>query len=62
LTDDDSQSGTVDFEEFLELVHRVVSGLSDGNSGFGKAYTRTARRTALRNRLSLELQVRYQLL
>ena len=52
----------MDFEEFLELVHRVVAGLTDGNIGFGKAYTRTARRTELRNRLELELQVRYQLL
>eukprot|EP00055_Hartaetosiga_balthica_P015232 m.88673 g.88673 ORF g.88673 m.88673 type:complete len:86 (-) comp8813_c2_seq4:1366-1623(-) len=58
---DIDNSATIDFEEFLALVHKVRTGEVDSNYGFGKAYKRTARSTMARQHIGIPILVKYQL-
>lgn len=59
--DQDGSDG-VDFEEFLELVHSVVTGNADAQCGFGKVYIETATNTAACNDLEVQQQLKFGLI
>jgi len=59
---DQDMSDGVDFEEFLELVHSVVTGNADAQCGFGKVYIETATNTAACNDLDVTEQLKFGLL
>lgn len=54
--DTDSSNG-VDFEEFLELVHKVLTGQAEASSGFGKLYMETLAKSSACNKLSVAEQL-----
>jgi hypothetical protein len=62
LTVDGDGSDGVDFEEFLELVHDVITGNADAQCGFGKVYIETATNTAACNDLAIKEQLKFDLI
>lgn len=54
---DNDDSDGVDFEEFLELAHNILTGSTDTASGFAKLYKERMAQKSACNRLSIAQQV-----